>query len=97
MTPVVGSQSPDLQGASTSRRGSLDVILNPSLYAHSALSPTFLLTARYLSQEPAGSHARCKLEGISLSWHLLLPNYFRQVCGCCLTPLLADRMRIAYA
>src|SRR5207302_3356738 len=57
-------------------------------------SPTFLLTARYLSQEPAGSHARCKLEGISLSRHFLLPNYFRQVCGCCLTPLLADRMRI---
>src|SRR5205807_4986800 len=24
-----------------------------------ATSPTFLLTARYLSQEPAGSHARC--------------------------------------
>ena len=60
-------------------------------------SPTFLLTARYLSQEPAGSHARCKLEGISLSRRFLLPNYFRQVCGCCLTPLLADRMRIAYA
>src|SRR5207302_5025092 len=66
----------------------------PKPSSSSSSSPTFLLTARYLSQEPAGSHARCKLEGISLSRHFLLPNYFRQVCGCCLTPLLADRMRI---
>ena len=45
----------------------LDVALEPS--------PTFLLTACYLNQEPAGSHARCKVvERISVSRHFLLPN-----------------------
>src|SRR2546429_5654136 len=37
-------------------------------------SPSFLLTGRYLSQKPAGSHVRCEFEGISRISHFLLPN-----------------------